>query len=80
MYWQANHAWKLDEEVIQPYITLACEIIDFVNISTNIILQISDRMDLDSKRRKVKCVRMTKFATIVSGNNISKFYLNSRWI
>jgi len=52
--------WKLDEEVIQSYyVALECEIIDFVNISTNIILQISDRMDLASKRGTVKCVRMT---------------------
>ena len=55
-----NHAWKLDEEVIQPhYFTLTCEIIDFVNISTSIIVQISDRMDLASKRDTVKYVRMT---------------------
>jgi len=55
-----NHIWKLDEEVIQPhYITLACEIIDFVSISTNIIIQIIDRMDLASKRGTVKYVRMT---------------------
>ena len=55
-----NHAWKLDEEVIQPhYIILACEIIDFVNISKNIIVQISDIMDLASKRGTVKYVRMT---------------------
>lgn len=35
-------------------------ILYFVNISTNIILQISDGIDLDSKRVTVKCVRMTQ--------------------